>query len=83
MHTIILKINDSIYEKLLSQLNKYKKSELEIIIDDQNDLIKNKRYLEAELEEIKTGKSSFMGLEDLNDRLEKVIIESNDPNSMA
>ncbi len=82
MHTIILKINDSIYEKLLSQLNKYKKSELEIITDD-NDFIKNKRYLEAELEEIKTGKASFMGLEEVNDRLEKVIIESNDPNSMA
>jgi hypothetical protein len=80
MHTIKLKINDNIYDKLLFLLNKFDKSELEIITDD-NEFNDNKRYLEAELNEIISGKSTFIGLEDLDSRLERVIGELDNPES--
>ena len=75
MHTIRLKINDNIYDKLLSFLKKFDKSELEIIVDDK-EFNGHKEYLENELEDIISGKPVFIGLEDLDDRLEKIIGES-------
>lgn len=80
MHTIKLKINDNIYDKLLFLLNKFDKSELEIITDD-NDFNEKKRYLEAELDQIVSGKTAFIGLEDLDTRLERVIGELENPES--
>lgn len=82
MHTIKLIINDSVYDKLLYLLNKFDKNELEIIIDDQG-FEDDKRYLEDELDEINSGGSVFMGVEELNVRLEKIIDESENPDEMT
>lgn len=78
MHTIKLKINDSIYDKLLFFLNKFDKNEIEIITDD-NDFNENKKYLKDEWDQINRGKSTFFGMEDLDTRLEKVIGEYEKP----
>jgi len=80
MHTIKLKISDNIYDKLLYLLNKFDKSELEIITDDK-DFNDNKRYLEAELNEIISGKSTVISMEDFDARLERVIGELDNPGS--
>jgi hypothetical protein len=74
MHTIKLKIKDKIYDKLLLLLGKFDKSELEIITDD-GDFDDQKRYLESELREMRSGKAQFIGLEDLDTRLDNILNE--------
>jgi tRNA 2-selenouridine synthase SelU len=80
MHTLKLKIKDGIYDKVLFILNKFDKSKLEIITEDK-DFNDNKRYLESQLKEITSGKSTIIGMEDLNARLERIIVEFEDSES--
>lgn len=72
MHTIQLKINDKVYDKFLWLLSKFNKEEVEIITDDQN-FISTKKYLQNELDEIKTGKAKFISQSELESRLGEII----------
>jgi len=72
MHTLKLKIDDKIYDKLLLQLSKFSSDELEIIVDDVN-FEENKKYLEAELKEILDGNANFYSVNEVELRLDKVI----------
>lgn len=72
MHSIKLKIDDKIYENLLWLLRKFNKDELEIIIEDTN-FKEHKMYLEAELKEVKEGNATFYSVNEVEQRLEKVI----------
>jgi hypothetical protein len=72
MHTLKLNINDSVYEKFLLFLNNFQKEEIEVVSDDI-DFQSAKKYLNAELEEIKSGKAKFYTMEEAEIRLEKVI----------
>ena len=72
MHTLKLKIDDKIYDKLLLQLSKFSSDELEIIVDDVN-FEENKRYLEAELNEILEGNAKFYSVNEVEQKLDKVI----------
>lgn len=72
MHTLKLNINDSVYEKFLLFLNNFQKEEIEVVSDDI-DFQSAKKYLNAELEEIKSGKAKFYTMEEAEFRLEKVI----------
>ena len=72
MHTLKLKINDKIYDKLLLQLSKFSSDELEIIVDDVN-FEGNKKYLEAELKEMLDGNANFYSVNEVEQRLDKVI----------
>lgn len=77
MHTLKLKIDDKIYEKLLLQLSKFSSDELEIIIDDVN-FEENKKYLEAELKEILDGNAKFYSVNEVEQKLDKVIKKHED-----
>jgi hypothetical protein len=72
MHTIRLRINDRIYDKLLWLLSKFDNDELEIISEDA-EFVENQKYLNSELNEIIQGKAKFVDINEVNDRLETII----------
>jgi len=72
MHTLRLKVNDKIYDKLLGLLNKFDKDEIEIIADT-SDFIKDQKYLTHEYNEILDGASKFIEMDEVEQRLENVI----------
>jgi|TARA_R100000027_G_scaffold62371_1_gene54427 hypothetical protein len=72
MQTIRLRVNDKVYEKLVWLLKKFNKTDIEIISEDEN-YLKDKAYLQRELNEIDNGKAVFYSLEELEDELDKVI----------
>jgi len=74
MHTLRLKVNDKVYDKLLWLLGKFDKDEIEIIAD-ASDFIKNQKYLDQELNEILDGTANFMEIDEAEQRLENVIIK--------
>lgn len=72
MHTLRLKINDKIFDKLVWLLGKFSKNELEIINED-NEFFENQIYLEKELKEIVDGKAKFLEIDEVEQRLENTI----------
>lgn len=77
MHSIKLKIDDKIYEPLLWFLKKFSKDELEIIEED-NEMLENQQYLESELKEIVEGSATFYSIDEVEQRLDKVIARHED-----
>jgi hypothetical protein len=72
MQTVRLRINDKIYDKLIWLLSKFSKEEVEIIPESE-DFIRNQKYLAGELDEILSGKATFLELNETETRLENVI----------
>ena len=72
MHSVKLKIDDKIYDTLLKLLSKFNKDELEIVIEDSN-WVEQKQYLEAELKEVIEGNATFYSMNEVEQRLEKII----------
>lgn len=77
MHSVKLKIDDKIYDHLLWYLKKFSKDELEIIEED-NEMLENRQYLETELKEIVEGNASFYSIDEVEQRLDKVIARHED-----
>lgn len=77
MHTLKLKINDQVYDKLIWLLGKFNKDEVEIIMDESN-FDETKKYLDAELDEIKSGKAKFFTVNEAEQRLENLIKKHED-----
>jgi len=77
MHTIKLKINDTVYDKLIWLLNKFTKEEVEIIIEESN-FSETKKYLETELDEIIGNKAAFLTLNETEQILENLIKKRED-----
>ena len=77
MHTIKLKIEDKVYDKFIWLLSKFTKDEVEIIIEEHN-FTKTKKYLETELDEIKSNKANFLTLNETEQRLENLIRKHED-----
>jgi hypothetical protein len=77
MHTIKLKINDTVYDRLIWLLNKFTKDEVEIIIEEAN-FPETKKYLEAELDEIIGNKAAFLTLNETEQILENLIKKRED-----
>ena len=67
MQTVRLRISDKIYDKLLWLLSKFSKDEIEIIPESE-DFIRNQKYLAGELDEILSGKATFMELNEAETR---------------
>jgi len=72
MKTIQLKINDKVYEKFIWLLSKFSKEEIEIVNEDE-DFISIKNYLQNELSEIEDGTANFVSEEELEKRLNKIV----------
>ncbi len=77
MHTLKLKIDDRGYDKLIRQLGKFSKDEVEIIIDESN-FNETKKYLDAELDDIKSGNAMFFTVNEAEHRLENLIKKHED-----
>ncbi|MEA3495937.1 MAG: tRNA pseudouridine synthase A [Bacteroidota bacterium] len=65
-------VHDSVYDKLLWLLSKFNKEEVEIVSDDSG-FIATQKYLQKEIEEIKSGEAVFYSQEELDKRLDKEI----------
>ena len=72
MHSVKLKIDDKIYDHLLVLLRKFSKEELEIIVEDTH-IQEHKQYLEAELKEVMEGNATFSSMNEVEQRLDKII----------
>ena len=77
MHTIKLKIDDRIYDKLIRQLSEFSIDEVEILIDETN-YTEIKKYLDAELDDITSGNAKFLTVEEAEQRLENRIRKHED-----
>lgn len=72
MHTVKLRVNDEVYDKLIRLLGKFRKDEIEIITET-SDFAKNQKYPAGELNEILNGEASFVEMEEAEHRLENII----------
>ena len=72
MHTVRLRVNESVYDKLIWLLSKFNKDEVEII-PETSDFTKNQKYLTSELNDILKGNAKFIELDEVEQRLETVI----------
>ena len=72
MHTIQLKVNDKVYDKLLWLLSKFNKEEVEIITENQ-DFLLTKNYLQEELDDIISGKAKFISQSELEAKLDQIV----------
>ena len=77
MHTIKLKIEDKVYDKLIRLLSKFTKDEVEIILEESS-FTETKKYLETELDEILKDKADFLTVNDTEQRLENLIRKHED-----
>jgi hypothetical protein len=72
MHTIQLKINDSIYDKFLQLIGKFKKDEIEII-SDETEFATTKEYLQKEYYDIVAEKAVFYSIDEVDAELDELI----------
>jgi hypothetical protein len=72
MQTVRLRVNERIYDRFIWLLSKFSKDEVEIIPESE-DYNVNQKYLAGELDDISSGKATFLELNDVEQRLEKVI----------
>jgi hypothetical protein len=77
MHTIKLKIDDRIYDELIRHLGKFSKDQIEIVMDEPY-FADTKKYLDAELDEITSGKAKFFTVNEAEQRLENLIKKHED-----
>ena len=77
MHTIKLKIDDRVYDKLIWLLGKFTKDELEIVIEEP-DFTKTKKHLEIELDDILSDKANFLTVNETEQKLENLIRKHED-----
>ncbi|MBU0488036.1 MAG: tRNA pseudouridine synthase A [Bacteroidetes bacterium] len=72
MHTLKLRVNDGVYDKLIWLLSKFNKDEVEII-PETSDFAKNQKYLAGELDEILNEQAKFVEMDEAEQRLENII----------
>jgi len=77
MHNVRLKVNDTIYDKLMWLLSKFSKDEIEII-PEASDFSKNQKYLNDELNDILKGNANFIEIDETEQRLENIIARHED-----
>ena len=72
MTTVKLKINDSVYDKIMWFISKFSKDEVEIVEDDTL-FLEQKLYLESELKEINEGNAELIDFDEASSMLDKEI----------
>jgi len=78
MQTVRLRVNEKIYDRFIWLLSKFSKDEVEIIPESEEYNLSQK-YLTGELNDISSGKAIFLELNDVEQRLEKVIKKHENP----
>ena len=77
MQTIRLRVNEKIYNNLMLLLSRFKREEIQIIEENENYLTV-KEYLEKELEKIDKNQSKFISINELDAELENRISKYED-----
>jgi len=77
MHTIKLKIDDKVYDKLIWLLGKFAKDEVEIVMEEST-FLETKKYLDSELNDIQSNKANFFSLNETEQRLDNLIKKHED-----
>lgn len=72
MYSLRLKVNNSIYLEVLEILSKFKKEDIEVV-EENNQYLSIKEYLENELKQIQSGKAQYVSIDELNSYLEERI----------
>lgn len=72
MHTLKLRVNDAVYNKLIQLLGKFSKDDIQIITETP-DFTENQKYLTGELNEILDGQARFVKIPAAERRLENII----------
>ena len=72
MVTIKIKVSEKIVEKVLWLLGQFKKEDIEIVDSDLSDE-DHKKYLSTELDRLEAGTSKIHTLEEVDERLGRVI----------
>lgn len=72
MHTIRIRVNDKVYDKLMWLLGKFSPDELEIITEDK-EYSQNQKYLANELKDIVEDNATFIDYDEAEKRLENII----------
>jgi uncharacterized protein YdcH (DUF465 family) len=72
MQTIKIKVNDSIYDKIMWFLSKFNKDEIEII-SENHEFVSNQNYLQNELDQIETRKAKFISINEVENELDEII----------
>lgn len=76
MQTVKLKVKEGVYEELLSLLSKFEKDEVEVISELMNmDFKMNQEHLAVELADLVKGKAKLIELDEVEQRLEYIIIK--------
>lgn len=77
MLTLKIKISENVYDKFINLLSKFNKEDIEIIGENQ-EYLRNKKYLTEEYEDIINGKASFLEINEAEERIEKIIRKHED-----
>jgi uncharacterized protein involved in exopolysaccharide biosynthesis len=72
MHTLKLKIDDKVYDQLIGLLGRFTKDEVEIIMEE-NEVQETKKYLQEELDNMISGKATYLSVNETEQRLETLI----------
>ena len=72
MHTVRLKINDHVYDKLIWLLGKFNKDEVEVI-DESDEFLEHQKLLNSDLNDTKIRKSSSLTLNEVANRLDNIL----------
>lgn len=72
MYSLRLKVNNSIYLEVLELLSKFKKEDIEVV-EENNQYLSIKEYLDNELKQIQSGKAQYVSIDELNSYLEERI----------
>jgi hypothetical protein len=72
MHTIRIRVNDKVYDKLMWLLGKFSSDEVEIIAEDK-EYSQNQKYLANELNDIVEDNATFIDYDEAEKRLENII----------
>ncbi len=75
METITLKYSEAIKEKLMKFLEKFSKSDLEFIEEEDTEFEKTKAELHKDYLAYKNGETTLMGLEDFEKEMDSVFKE--------
>ena len=72
MQTIRLRVNEKIYKNLMWFLSRFNKEEIQVIQED-DEFLSVKHYLEKELKNIENGNVESIGIEQLDKDIEATI----------
>lgn len=72
MNTVQLEINDSVYDNVMEFLSKFKKNEINIVIENSH-LTKNREFIANEISKIDSGNVVLHSQEEFESRIEKIL----------